>query len=312
MTFIIAEVGSNFRTVDDCLRSVDVAKECGADAVKFQAYTHGDLYGPVGDYGMKMAGELTIGWLSALRERADAAGLELMCTAFSPDLVRAVDPFVSRHKVASSDLNYPQLLHAVAKAGKPAYLSTGAADEKEIELALGHFGLCAVTLMYCVAAYPAAFADLAVMEDLRGWPVPVGFSDHTLGISMAVEASRQGATAIEKHFTAFPDLDTPDRPHSVKPNEFKRMVDAIRGTRKPCIGPTQEEVDMLLRHKRRLVATRAIPEGGILKYGENFGAFRSLVNDTRGLSPHNWAFVNGKAAARALAVGEAIGAQDWR
>jgi sialic acid synthase SpsE len=167
--------------------------------------------------------------------------------------------------------------------------------------------------MYCVAAYPAAYADLAVMWDLKQLydNAGVGFSDHTLGISMAVEACKQGATVLEKHVTFFPDLDTPDRPHSLTPDEFKLMVDVIRGVRRPEIGPSPEEKAMLLRHNRRLIATRDVKPGEVLRYGENFGAFRSLKDDTRGLSPFAWESVEGKRAKGFIARGDGVGPGDF-
>lgn len=313
--FIIAEVGSNWRTLNDCIASIGQAKAVGADAVKFQLFTPDALYGPGhgnkdGDYAWP---HLDPSWLPALKEKADACSIEFMCTAFSPELVEAVDPFVSVHKVASSDLSYPQLLAAVANTGKQTILSTGASGKGDIEYALTFFNQLQVVLLYCVASYPTKFVDLEVMKYLRDLgPLKslVGFSDHTLGISMAVEACRQGAVVLEKHFTAFPDLDTPDRPHSLTPDEFKTMVDYIRGVRKPVIGPSPEERDMLLRHNRRLVATKDIFEGEHLEYGVNFGAYRSLVDDTKGLSPFAWTQVDGKTAVNALKRGEGIGPGD--
>ena len=304
MTKLIAEVGSNWEDLTDCLSSISIAKEAGADAVKFQAFTEEALYGFRGEEPMKHA--LPLGWLPALREKADSCDIELMCTAFSPELVAAVDPFVETHKIASGDLNYPSLLVAVTRTGKPALLSTGAATELEIETAIDFLlGAQQVTLLYCVAAYPADFADLAVMDDLRDWALPVGFSDHTLGISMAVEASRQGASVIEKHFTAFPELNSPDRPHSVDPGAFERMAKAIRGVIKPRIGPTPEEGAMILRHKRRLLAVRDIKAGEILAYGVNYGAFRALENDA-GLSPFDWLENEGKPAKTPIKRGRGI------
>lgn len=295
--FIIAEVGSNWETLEHCLESIRVAKECGADAVKFQAFNYKALYGFEAE---ENPCSLPLNWLPHLKACADRHGIEFMCTAFSPDLVAAVDPFVEVHKVASSDAAWPQLLDAVAKTGKSVLLSTGAKSELEIALATCHFPDRVVPL-YCVAAYPAGFVDFSVMVDICG-----GFSDHTIGITAAVEAARQCAIVIEKHFTAFPDLKTPDREHSVTPAEFKVMVDFIRGTRKSEIGPTPEESAMLLRHNRRLIATRDIAVGEKLTYGETYGAYRSLKDDSQGLSPFDWEDVEGRPARESVARGDPI------
>lgn len=298
--FIIAEVGSNWQTLEHCLESIEQAKAVGADAVKFQAFDYEALYGV--DYADDMTGQLPIHWLPKLKAKADQLGIEFMCTAFSPELVAAVDPYVEVHKVASSDLCYPQLLEAVAKTGKPVLLSLGASSNEERRMAwavLDEARAMTISLV-CTAAYPADFSDL------KGVRCGFGLSDHTLGYTAVVEACRQGAPVIEKHFTAFPELDTPDRPHSLNPKQFKRMVDIIRGCE-----VESEESAMVLRHKRRLIATQDIEKGALLTFGSNYGAYRSLEDDTHGLSPFAWRSVEGQAAKVAIKRGKGIGQGDF-
>jgi sialic acid synthase SpsE len=319
--FIVAEVGSNWQTLEHCLASIRVAKEVGADAAKFQAYDYEALYGlsSVGEFkpcrekqedgsvlvgtadSVSVVGELPIEWLPALKAEADHHGIELMCTAFSPELVAAVDPYVTVHKVASSDAAYPQLLHAVAKTGKPVLISNGGKTHedmvKAVELLLSYD--VPVVEMYCIAQYPADYVDLRVLGCFEG------LSDHTLGYTAAVYAADCGATVIEKHFTAFPELDTPDAPHSLNPKQFKRMVDLIRGR-----NVETEEGEMFARHNRRLIATRDVLASEKLVYGQNFGAYRSLEDDTRGASPFDWEKVEGKVAKGAITRGKAIALED--
>lgn len=307
--YVVAEVGSNWRTLDDCLESIRVAKECGADAVKFQAFNHQALYGM--GYNEQpgairlplqysdMPGSLSIDWLPHLANRAEGVGIDFACTAFSPDLVRAVDPYVKWHKVASSDAAWPQLLEAVKACGKPVVLSTGAKTADDVRRASHLLAVrCELVRMICVAAYPADFVNLdPFVTGVAG----LGLSDHTLGYTAAIEAARCGAVVIEKHFTAFPDLDTPDRPHSLTPAQFKAMMTLIREGKEP-----EQEGEMYLRHNRRLIATRDVAAGETLKYGENFGAYRSLRNDIRGASPWDWDKVEGKVAKVALVRGQGI------
>ena len=317
--YIIAEVGSNWRTLNDCIQSIGQAKAVGADAVKFQAFNAKALYGflatsdePENRYPGSYF-NLPLDWLPKLKEKADACGIELMCTAFSPELVAAVDPYVSVHKVASSDICYPQLLEAVHKTEKPVLLSTGAKHAREVEYAADYIFARRNVMMFCVAAYPAPYIDLYSLDLLHDvTKCPVGLSDHSQGISIAVEACRRhDVVALEKHFTAFPDMDTPDRPHSIGPDLFKLMVEQIRNCDQAYIGPRPEERDMLLRHNRRLITTRDVAEGEVLKYGENFGAYRSLKDDARGLSPFAWRDVEGKAAKKAIARGDSVGPGDF-
>ncbi len=302
--YIIAEIGSNWRTLDDCFESIRVAKDCGADAVKFQAFTPEALYGlhGVGSFEHVMR----LDWLPRLRAKADEVGIEFGCTAFSPDLVAAVDPFVHWHKVASSDAAWPQMLEAVAKCGKPVLVSMGAKIPPQEQDIYDHLttlmDLDLLVQMQCVAAYPADFTDL---PSRYGYPHSYdGLSDHTLGYTATVEAARRGAIVIEKHFTAF-DMDTPDRPHSLTPKQFKRMVDIIRGRK-----VESEEIPMYLRHNRRLIATRDISAGEVLKYGENFGSYRSLKDDTRGASPFDWDKVEGRMAKGSIGRGSTIVLRD--
>ncbi len=315
--YIIAEIGSNWQTLDQAVSSVSAAKQAGADAVKFQAFDPLSLYGFYeGDRLVgRMVGELPPNWIPALKDKADACGIDFMCTAFSPELVKAVDPYVPVHKVASSDLSYPQLLEAVARTGKPVLLSTGASTASEIAHALKTLTIYQsgeVTLLYCVAAYPALHANLDVMHLMQEtFGIDVGFSDHTPGTTVPIEACRQGAMVLEKHVTAFPELDTPDRPHSLTMDEFKTMVDYIRGDRAVQISPTPEEKAMVLKHNRRLVATRDITSGEVLRYGENFGAYRSLVDDTRGMSPFAWGALEGQRSKVSLKRGQGIGPGDF-
>lgn len=317
--FLIAEVGSNWQTLEHCLRSIEAAKEVGADAVKFQLFDVYDLYGiDMADLDVPLFNKvegmlksrLPQKWLPDLKAKADACGIEFMCTAFSPELVAAVDPFVEVHKVASSDACWPQMLDAVGRTGKPCLVSVGATSFKNIERMTGHIDGDLV-ILYCVAAYPARTIDLRVFDLLNAEWKYVGFSDHSTDVFGApIEAARRGAVVIEKHFTAFPNLETPDRPHSLDSFEFKTMVDHIRGLKKPEIGPTWEEDDMLVRHKRRLIATRDVSRKEALHYGVNFGAYRSL-EPTGGLSPFAWERVEGKLATVAIKRGAAIGEADF-
>lgn len=311
--FIIAEVGSNWTTLSQCKESIRVAKECGADAVKYQAFDWPSLYGVdqihvenperIPDKWavprwMKMPHELDLRWLPDLKAEADRVGIEFMCTAFSPELVAVVDPYVLVHKVASSDAAWPQMLWAVWATGRPVLISVGAKTAEEINQIEKTVPGC--VLMSCTAAYPADFSELeAITYETRG------FSDHTLGYTAAVEAARLGAIVIEKHFTAFPDLQTPDRPHSLTPAQFTRMVKLIRGE------PVEsEETAMFLRANRRLIATKSLAAGDTLTYGENFGAFRSLKDDTRGASPFDWEKLQGKRVKLAVERGDGIAVED--
>jgi sialic acid synthase SpsE len=310
--FIIAEIGSNWRTIDDAIASIQAAKDAGADAAKFQLFCHKSLYGFAGDKKHDTAHDLPIDWLPKLKQACEQVRIEFMCTAFSPEHARLVNPYVSAHKVASSDVNHVSLLKCLDQFGKPVIISTGAASETEVQMALLLAPSVPKALMYCVASYPAKSVDLTLIDKLRGLCPDVGYSDHTTDSSYIPYAAVKfhGACIVEKHFTAI-DGASPDSGHSLNPSQFKAMVDKIRGNRTGYLGPTSEETDMVLRHKRRLIAIAAIKKGEVFKFDKNFGSYRSKKLDTAGLSPLMYDSVSGRFAARDIEVGDAIGAGDF-
>jgi N,N'-diacetyllegionaminate synthase len=340
LPFVIAEVGSNWSSFEEAMNSVSIAAAVGADAVKFQLYTEEALYGvsidPLAHWRKGLGdtremiqmpkaprdpnkpaapGVLSIDWLPKLKEKADACGIEFMCSAFSPELVVAVDPYVQIHKVASAELTHLRILERLRSIRKPVLLSTGASGLGDIARALQILEATPVTLLYCVAAYPARSVRLELIPMLaREFGKPVGFSDHTTDItSLPTAAVKYGACVIEKHFTAFPELSSPDREHSLTPDEFKLMVQVLRGDEaaNAHFGPVREEIPMLLRHNRRLIATRDISSGETFQEGVNFGIYRSLKDDQRGLHPFVIDRILGRKATKEIHAGDGIGPGDF-
>lgn len=308
--FIVAEVGSNWRDFNDAKDSISKAKACGADAVKFQAFTGAALYGfPSTPVGEEL--ELPLDWLPRLKEKADVVGIEFMCTAFSPELYDAVDPYVSVHKVASAELTHKRILEKLKALGKPVILSTGASGKSDIKEAIRILGDTPLILMYCVAAYPAKLANPWLIPILRSeYGKLVGYSDHALdALVTPVVAANQGACVIEKHVN-FAEAESPDSPHSLSTEEFKLMVRAIRGQAVSSLGPTVEEQGMVSRHNRRLIATRPLSPGDALIEGENFGIYRALRDDLQAAHPFQIDDIKGKTVKRAIEAGQGIAPGD--
>lgn len=307
--FIISEVGSNWKTFDDCIHSIAMAKACGADAVKFQLYDRQALYGFKGP----IANALPIEWLPKLKAHSDAIGIEFMCSAFSPELVEAVNPYVSVHKVASAELTHVRMLEKIKRLGKPVILSTGASGDGDITRALSTLGDLPCVLMYCIAAYPAQSVRLEHIGYLRSrFHRLVGFSDHTTDMFTApAEAIFQHkAVVLEKHFNAIDGLTGPDSGHSLDVSQFKLMVTRCRNNLAIEARQSAEEKDMYLRHNRRLIAIKDIKPGDILKEKENFDICRSMKDDTKALSPFLIDSVNGKKATTTIPAGDGIGPKD--
>ncbi len=308
--FIIAELGSNFKNFNDCKEAISHAATAGADAIKFQLFNHQDLYGwPKEDWPGRSY-ELQESWIPKLKEKADACKIEFMCTAFSVEGLKIVDPYVSRHKIASSDCNYFELIEAAFATNKPVIVSNGGHFTKDIQLLLS---ACVslkdrLTLLYCISAYPSRYFDLrrfgVFQSEFEG--IDVGLSDHTIDVyNIPRIATQMGAKVIEKHFNPFRYTDTPDHPHSLTSDELKAMVQSIRDPLKIEAAP-YEETDMVLRHNRRLIAIKDIEVGDELQYGENCGVYRSKENDTVGMHPIFSSQISGRKAKLSLKQGDPI------
>lgn len=310
---IISEIGSNWKTLNDCINSIVLSKACSADAVKFQAYTPEALYGinprsvesTYFDKKWVLQGQLNIDWLPQLSAKAKSVGIDLMCSAFSPELAEAVDPFVTTHKIASAELTHVRLLEKINSFKKPVILSTGASGERDIDLALTALKDCDVTLLYCVSAYPARFVNFAKMDKLKRYGRKVGFSDHTTDVlNIPRLAQDRGAVVLEKHVNLCGVTDTPDAPHSLSLDEFKYMVQSLRNGNAPL--ELNEENPMILRHNRRLIVTAEIKAGEKFDETKNFGIFRALRDMPEALSPWLINSINGQIAKKDHVPGDAV------
>ena len=240
-TFIICEVGSNWSTIDDCVKSIELAALAGADAVKFQHFTTSELYGqPVGSNPHYLPEK----WFPRLKEACGLSGVEFMCSAFSPEGYGRVDPFVNAHKVASCEAIAPPIVDAALACGKPTFISVGAMEEGEIREMMERHRLSQIMPMFCVGSYPAVDTPWHLF-----FGMPCCISDHSLEVYPPVSP---GCFAIEKHVNLV-GASGPDAPHSLNFEHFKAMCGYLRG----------KETDWhphpdILKHRRRLVT---LPDG---------------------------------------------------
>jgi len=232
--YLVAEAASNFDgNLAQAKKLVDVAKDAGADAVKFQLFKADVLYPeknqPV--HAVVKANEFPRQWLPELCGHAKSRGIDFLATPFDAEAVDLLEEAgVKAYKWGSSETtNHPLLLKA-ARTRKPVYLSTGMctmADIAEAVEILDQNGCPSVTVLHCYSVYPTAYEDanLRVLKTLRhAFGKPVGFSDHSLGIALPIAAAALGATVIEKHFTLDRTLKGPDHSYALEPRELKEMV----------------------------------------------------------------------------------------
>lgn len=291
-TYVIAEAGANHnRDLGTARELIDVAADAGADAVKFQTYSGRGLYStktprfkylePLTDASPSELLEdisLPREWQGELDAYARERGIQFFSSPFDHDAVRELDALdVPALKIASFEIVDPQLIRAAAATGRPLLISTGMAVLGEIEDALAaavEGGAPAVGLMQCTSVYPAPderinLRAMATME--RAFRVPVGLSDHSLGIAIPIAAAALGAAFVEKHFTLDRTMTGPDHPFALEPDELRAMVAGIRSAQAALgdgrkDGPSPEErEEMYGLGRRSLIAARDLPAGTVLE-----------------------------------------------
>ena len=316
--YVIAEIGGNHGgRLDLALAMVHAAAAAGADAVKFQVYRTQALCA-AGAPGLEdfRREELPAEAVRALAARCAERGVTFLATPFDEESLALVAGLgAPAIKIASGDVTNWPLLRAAARGGRPLLLSTGAATSEELAgalEALREAGNVPVILLHCTAAYPApdAEANLAAIPALRErFGLPVGFSDHTLGVEVALGAVALGACVIEKHFTTDVHLPGGDNGMSITPPELERLV---RGSRRVAAArgadggrPTPSERALLPAMRRSLVAAIPLAAGAMLT-ADCLAAKRPA----RGIAPCDLEKVLGRRTARALAADEPLRWED--
>ena len=305
MTQIVAEIGSCWNSLEDAMLSVSMAKQSGADAVKFQHFTAEELYGHDAPW---VKGGIPTDWIPKLAEKAKACGIEFLCTAFSEAGVDRVDPYVKRHKIAASESTWLPFLAHVASKNKPVVITLGHLSQSQQKLSMSALGASDVTTLYGEPEYPCRDYNLNNMLDMASdLGCKFGLSDHsTSTYALAIEAARLGASIVEKH-VQFVDGHFADTCVSISGDQFAKLMRAVKHRDKHVHAGRN---DYVMLYARRMIAMTDIAHGEELKMGENCGAFRSLVPDTSGLPP--WINLDGKVATVDIECGAAIGPSDVR
>jgi N-acetylneuraminate synthase/N,N'-diacetyllegionaminate synthase len=329
-TFVIAEAGVNHNgDLDLARRLIDAAAAAGADAVKFQTFRTEALVSaaaPKARYQVETTGgaesqqamlarlELGRDAHAMLRDHAAACGLVFFSTPFdeaSADLLGALG--VELFKVPSGEVTNLPLLRHVAAKGRPVLLSTGMSTLDEVAAAVETIraaGDPPLAILHCVSAYPAPVEDtnLRAMDTLHArFGRPVGLSDHTLGIEIALAAVARGAAVLEKHLTLDRALPGPDHRASLEPTDFAALVRGVRAIER-ALGdgdkrPMPSELDTRSVARRSLVAARALPAGHRLTRGDV-----AIKRPGTGLAPADLEAVVGRTLARAVGADELL---DW-
>jgi N,N'-diacetyllegionaminate synthase len=287
-TYVIAEAGANHnRDIAIARELIDVASEAGADAVKFQVYSGKALYSSKTPRFRYLQGisekptcellediALPRAWIGDLSAHARARAIQFFATPFDTDAVAELcEAGVPAMKIASFEIVDLELIANAAVTGLPLVLSCGMASYGEIDDALdavARVGGAQLALLRCASLYPSPpqIMNLRAMSTMRAaFGVPVGLSDHTEGIAVALGARGLGMELLEKHFTLDRTMSGPDHPFAIEPEELRQLIAGIRAIEQALgngrlEGPsTLEAQEMYQLGRRSLIAARDIPAG---------------------------------------------------
>jgi len=326
--YIIAEVGSNFdKSIDRAKSLIDLAKECGADAVKFQCFSADTIVSEKGFEGLTVGfqskwdkpvyevykdAEFPRKWHKELFDYANAKQIDFLSAPYDMEAVDILDELgVKVFKIGSGDITWHEIIEHIARKAKPVILATGASTIDEVGEALRVIrstGNEQIILLQCVTNYPSHFeyANIRAMKAMGDrFGLAVGYSDHTPGSLVPLGAVALGGCVIEKHFTDDKSRKGPDHPFAMDGKDFKEMVDSIRRLEKALGSPDKdlydEEHETVILQRRCLRAARDIPRGTQISE-EMIVALRPAPKE--GLLPKDKAVVIGKRTKEDIKKGD--------
>ena len=330
-TLIIAEAGVNHNgDIAKAKALIDKGAEAGVDYVKFQtfkaeklvtkqaqraSYQDKNTQNNDSQYEMLKKLELSQALHQELMDYCNQKGVKFLSTGFdSESLVFLAQLGITIAKVPSGEITNLPYLRQVASLFPEVILSTGMATIDEIKDAVkvlidNGVSKDKITILHCNTEYPTPMEDVnlkAMLHIQRELGLPIGYSDHTLGIEVPIAAVALGATVIEKHFTLDKTLPGPDHKASLEPNELKAMVSAIRNIEKAIGGSGLKEVSKS-EEKNKPIARKSIVAATDIKKGDIFTPENLTVKRPgSGISPMQWDEVIGKEAKRDFQEDELI------
>jgi len=326
--FIIAEAGINHNgDISIAKKMIDLAVDCGVDAVKFQTFTAKEFISNEDEiYEYKSEGKTVKESMLKIFERnefseeewreiADYCKKKKVIFFSTPQNLSNLEVLlkirVPTIKVGSDDLINLPLLEEYSKKGLPMIISTGMAYLSEIDEAIRIIkkNNKELAVLHCVSSYPAEFEELNLRKIntlKKAFPgCVIGFSDHSKGTMAGIVAVILGAKILEKHFTLDKNMPGPDHWFSADPKELKDLVKGVRNIEKSLgsseIKPVEKEIEMRGICHRSIVASQSIKKGEILTK-ENI----TMKRPGTGLAPKFIDFIVGRKAKQDMRKGELI------
>ena len=235
-TYFIAEGGLNHNgDINIAKKLIDAAKECGADAIKFQTYKSENFVRETNQYfDVFKNAELTFEQFKELKNYSENIGLTFFSTPFDMESAEFLNELgMPCFKIASSDLTNLPLITKIAKMQKPMIISTGLSTMNEINDAVNcclFEGNNQIAILHCVANYPTQpnEVNMNVINTLKKtFNFPIGYSDNGESTLVDIVAVSMGANIIEKHFTLDKKMAGPDHGFSIDPNGLKSLISQI-------------------------------------------------------------------------------------
>ena len=328
MIKIIAEIGSvHDGSFGNALNLIDAAAASGADAVKFQTHiaeAESVASAPAPSYfsaeprlAYFKRTAFTIDQWKALAEHAAVKGVTFLSSPFSLEAVDLLEELgISAYKIPSGEVSNIPLLLRIAKTGKPVLLSSGMSSWDELDLAVATLkSSCATTVMQCSSAYPCPPERVGlnvILEMSRRYGLPIGYSDHTMGVAAPISAAAFGATVIEKHFTFSRQMYGSDAKHSMEPGEFKTMASALREVWAMLDNPVVKS-DVTPYAEMKRIFEKSIVAAHALTIGETIAPeMLAFKKPGDGIPAREYSRLIGRTMVRSLDVDEQIREADFK
>lgn len=337
--YFIADIAANHDgDLNRALMLIELAKECGADAAKFQNFQAPKIVSKAGFDSMNrehmshqanwnksvfqvyQEASVPFDWTAKLKRKCDEVGIEYFTSPYDLEAVEKVDPYVNVYKIGSGDITWPEMIEYIAKKGKPVMIAAGASTMEDVERAMKILRKHTkdIVLMQCNTNYTAMlenfkYINLNVLSAFKKkYPdVILGLSDHTHGHATVLGAIALGARVFEKHFTDDNSRTGPDHKFAMNPDSWKQMVfnanelyQALGDGVKKIEG---NEKDTAVVQRRALRFAKDLPKGHKLEHDDMFPLRPRPVE---GIPPYEISRLIGKRIKRDVKADELVSWKD--
>jgi len=332
--YFIADIGANHDgNINKAFKLIELAKEAGADAAKFQNFQASKIVSKLGfeNLGSQLSHQsswkksvyevyedasISLNWTSLLKAKCKEVGIDFFTSAYDFESVDAVDPYVDLYKIGSGDITWIEILEYISRKNKPVLIATGASDMKDVVRAMNAIQAITddVVLMQCNTNYTVdkdkfKYVNLNVLKNFeQRFPDTIlGLSDHTFGHATVLGAIALGAVVIEKHFTDSNDNEGPDHKFAMNPKTWREMVENANEVYY-ALGDgikriEENEKKSLIVQRRSLRATSNFEVGHTITH-EDLEPLRPIPED--GFSPYQINELVGKKMISPILKGEHI------